>query len=173
MGFDPTNVQIAAWNPIIWDTVDLGGSEEPDLGGCELKLAPLKIASCGDIELDDIVVGLKDGATITVNLLEVTLATVKKMMPWYTTGATVEGVPVVGTRLYQYAKPLSLHPSHLAVATVTENFNVRKAVPLGAVAIKRNGKDMNAVAVKFRVYPDRTKLGTGLAAYFYFGAAEV
>ena len=172
MGFDPTNLQIAAWNPITWDAIDLGGSEEPDFGGCELKLAPLKIASCGDIELDDIVVGLKDGAILTVTLVEVTLATVKKMMPWYTAGTQVEGIPAAGTRLYQYAKPLVFHPSHLAVATVTENFNVRKAVPLGAVQIKRNGKDTNAVAVKFRMYPDRTKLGTGLAAYFYFGAAE-
>ena len=167
---NPDNTQYGAWSPITWDATDLGGTGDCDLTSCNPKIEAVKIASVGDVALDHRFVGLDDNAVIKITLVEVLLATVKTLLPW--AAATTPGLPAVGTRLYQYAKPLKLHPSHLPVATVTDNFNVRKTVPWKTYQIRRAGTSQNLVVCEFLVYPDRVKLAAGAEAYFYFGAVE-
>ena len=72
--------------------------------------------------------------------------------------------PPVGTKLYQYAQALVLHPHDKA--DTTEDVTYFKTVPVQSVQIVRDGVKMDAWEVKFLIFPDQTKLATNTASAY-------
>ena len=160
MVWTATNTRKCAWVGT-WNAIDFGGVDKitPDM---KLKLSPIKINSVGDIKLGDRVVGMEDGAKITVIIREVTLVQLKKLIPWYTgAGTLVPLTPLLGVDLYSLAKPMVLHPTDLPPATLTEDLTVYMCVPWNCWNISRDGLKDDEISAEFLVYPDRAKLLAG------------
>jgi hypothetical protein len=158
------------WVQSATSIVDLGGTDEvtPDI---PLLISPVKIGSAGPQKLDDWIDGVGDGATVKLALREQVRRRLERLAPWFSTTTLTTAIPVVpvpGTRLYQYAKPLILHPTDLAVTNQDLLFHA--AVPMPPGAMKRTGTEFDKFEAQFMVYPDRTKLLAGTAAVVEFDA---
>lgn len=146
---------------VSWNAYDLGFLDDvkPDL---PLKLDPIKIGSLGDVKLGDRILGLEDGAKVTIVLREPIRLSFQKLAPWasQSAGAALDLTPPAGGDLYTYAQVLLLHPrdqTGLTPAT-SQDISLTKTVPLKAFEIPRTGNDEDKWAVEFLIYPDRTQL---------------
>lgn len=162
MAYDPTKIRFTNYD-VTWAAVDLGGVDEVKL---DLKMifTPIKIGSAGAMKLDDRFEGLGDDAQVSVIVREVALAKIVSLCPWETGGGIADLVPPVGTNLYQYAQALLLHPRDKGVAT-TEDIEIYKTVPVSSFQLPRDGVKPDMWEVIFNIYPDRTKLASGINAY--------
>jgi hypothetical protein len=147
---------------VSWNSYDLGFLDDvkPELA---LKLDPIKIGSLGDVKLGDRILGLEDGAKVTVILRETIRASFQKMAPWasQTAGVALDLTPPAGGDLYTYAQILLLHPRDQVAPitpTTSQDISLTKTVPLKAFELPRTGNDEDKWAVEFLVYPDRTQL---------------
>lgn len=125
----------------------------------------IKVGSVGDIVLGHRVLGLD--AAISFEAREIDLTFLQKVHPWWTSGA-IGMLPATALKdLYDYAQLLTLHPNDLPDATVNQDRNYVKAVPLLESA-DRDGVNDDKDMVTFLIYPDRTQLPNRI--YGYIGA---
>jgi hypothetical protein len=158
------NVRKAAWDVYVVQSatsiVDLGGTDEvnPELS---LVLDPVKIGSAGRQKLDDWVDGVADGAAIKMTLREIVRRRLERLCPWFsgtTLSAAVDLMPPIGTKLYQYAKAMILHPTDSNATN--QDIDVFAVVPLPP-GMKRTGPEFDKFEAQFLIYPDRAKLLAG------------
>jgi hypothetical protein len=167
MSYDPANVRRGCFDATFDESGtahDLGGVDEVKIDA-KLLYSPVKIGSAGPAKLDDYFDGLDDGAKVSVKVREVTLTRIRKMCPWDNGSGSVDLTPPIGTKMYQYAKKLTLHPTDQGAGT-TLDIVFFKAVPANSFQVERNGVKQDEWVVEFAIYPDRTKLAAGSPAYW-------
>lgn len=170
MSYDPTKVRRTAYD-VTWDPSstnhNLGGIDEVRFE-CPLQFAAVKIGSAGNLKLGDRFIGLGDDARIITVVREVTLARIRVLFPWDDGAGEVDLTPIYGADMAALAKPLLLHPidkvDGLGNADTTEDITIFKALPIPS-PVRRTGTDFDVWEVPWLIYPDLTKLSTGVAAY--------
>src|SRR4051812_38506185 len=109
-----------------WNSTDLGAHDGVEIEQM-YELSPLRVGTAGKTILDhylDVI-----GGKVRIKRREFTLAQVKAMCPWWSSGV-IYGMPTAANnKMYQYAQILNLHPDHMG-ADVTRDLNFLKAVPL-------------------------------------------
>lgn len=125
----------------------------------------IKVGSVGDVVLGHRVIGLE--AAISFEAREIDLNFLKKVHPWWSSGAIAMLPATVLQDLYTYAQILTLHPNDLADGTVDQDRNFVKAVPV-LESSDRDGVNDDKDMVTFLIYPDRTQLPARI--YGYIGA---
>ena len=167
---DIANTRRTNWNPT-WSGTSLGYVDEVD-PDFEIDTESVMVGTFGKMVLGERIVGIK--GKIKVQVRESTLAIMQTLCPWWSSGI----IPLTPTGLnidyYTYADVLTLHPADLAVATVNQDLNFLKAVPIRPPAgnFKRSGEKDDVWPVEFLVFPDRTKLALDppQMVYGYVGA---
>lgn len=175
MPYNFTRLRLGNWD-LRWTKAggvlhDFGAVDKvtPDI---EIVTVPKKVGSVGDVELGEWIVALK--GTIRAELREIDLTTLQKLMPWWTTG-NISLIPATWHQdLYDYAGLLTLHPSDLPTATVTEDVHFLKAVPMFQ-PMARDGVAPDKLLATFKFYPDRAQLvaGAPLLSYGHIGTAPL
>lgn len=162
MAYDPTKSRITNYD-VTWNAADLGGVDEvkPNLA---LVFTLIKIGSAGIMMLDKRFEAMGDDAAVSVIVREVTLARIRTLHPWDNGSGAVDLVPAVGTGLYQYAQALTCHPRDKGGVT-DEDLLLYKTVPISSFQLPRDGKGPDLWEVIFQVFPDQSKLNSGINAY--------
>jgi hypothetical protein len=167
MAYDSGNVRRGNFNAT-WDTAgsahDLGGVDAVKIDA-KLLYDPIKIGSAGKMKLDEYFDGLGDDAKVSITVREVTLARIRKLCPWDNGSGSVDLTPPVGTKMYQYAKQLLLHPTDQGAGT-TLDIAFFKTVPVNSFQVERNGVKQDEWVVEFAIFPDATKLAAGTPPYW-------
>lgn len=174
MGYDYTRLRAPGLYTLNWTKAggtiyDFGLLDlvEPNF---ELITAPIQVGSIGDVPLGEWILGLK--GKITTALREIDLTTYQKLCPWWASGSISLIPTAVKADLYQYAGLLTLHPTDIAAATVTQDINLLKAVPRPIALMKRDGKKKEEqLVVEWTFWPDRAQLtqASPLMVYGYIG----
>lgn len=162
MAFDSTKVRQTNYDAM-WDTQDLGGLDDVKIN-MDLIFLPVKIGSAGNMKLEDRFQGLNDDAHVLIVVREVTLALIRKLVPWAGATGAAALTPPIGTGMTQYAKQLTLHPRDMLLVT-TEDMEFWKAVPVQSYKLPRNGQDFDKWEVRFNLYPDPAKIAAGTHPY--------
>ena len=167
---DITKTVRTNWD-VLYNSVALGGLNKVDLSKLALLLEPVKIGSLGNMKLDDRVIGLEDGALISVEIREITRAKIEAALPWVS-GTTVTGriplLPPINTLLSNaYAHALVLHPR--GAADVNQDITLLKAVPVQLFNLSRDGTKDDVWELMFRLYPDMS-ITPPANPYGYIGA---
>lgn len=149
-----------------WDGVNLGYVRSGDLSGFGLKYKELQVGEFGDIDVGAIIIGMN--GLVKLELEQVKAATKQQLSPWWVSGVVPMTPAIRHKDLYDYAKPLILHP--VGTSGTAEDVSFLKAVPLWKPP-KFDGKEFQIIEVEFRFFPDRALLATnGYPTYGYHGA---
>ena len=140
-----------------WKGTSLGGTDKVVPNLLPIFRA-IKIGSAGLFVLDAKFEGFDFPSTITIELQEVTEATLRLLSPWESApSAQIGAVPAVGMGLLQYAGELVLHPTERGAATDMDVI-CPKAVPHPQdVALRSRDPKATAVdiwTVRFVLLPD-------------------
>jgi hypothetical protein len=154
---DPTKLRRTDWKPFWGDSspFDLGLQDEvaPKV---QIVTAPIKAGTTGQFTLGKRMIDAM--GQVTCQVRETTLNAFQKLTPWWSSGSIPIAPATPNIDFYQYAQLLKLHPADLILATVTEDLNFPKAVPMHAMNLTRNGNNDDVFLVTFDLYVDRAKL---------------
>ena len=143
-----------------WGSYSLGFVDKvsPDL---KLVTKVIKVGTLGDIMIGERIIGLQGGVKVEVRELDA--GTLNALMPWSATaGSATPGtsstsialVPAAfHTDLYDYAKQLTLHPTHLPASDVSQDMVLLKAVGHMSYLGERDGVKDNAMLIEFSFFP--------------------
>ena len=175
---DITRTQVSDYD-VTWGSYSLGFVDKvaPAL---ELVTKEIKVGTLGDIKIGERIIGLK--GSVKVEAREIDVATINGLMAWNATAGTatpgsatasVSLVPKLFHKdLYDYAKPLLLHPTHMGSNTA-QDLTLMQAVPHMSYLGERDGVKDNVVSIEFTFYPNRADLLTTppVVNYGYIGTA--
>jgi hypothetical protein len=152
---DITKTVRTNWD-VSWNGHTLGGCNKVDLSNLKLKTEPVMVGSLGAMKLDDRVIGLEDGASIKVEVREITRTQIERAIPWFSGASNtgnIELIPPINTLLASnYAHALVLHPR--GAADAYQDINLTKAVPVQLMNLSRDGTKDDVWELEFKIYPD-------------------
>lgn len=159
------------WN-VKWNGSSLGTVYQIDPSGLKWVLDAITRGTTGKVVLGHWFIGME--GTIKIQCADVTLLIEESLgFPWGQQSGAYSMSPMTpNTNLYQYAQLLNLHPTDVAVGTLTEDINLIKTVPISPpTKIKRDGVKDDVYEVEFQVYPDVNRLMTEQQlVYGYLGS---
>ena len=151
---DPSNTAVRTYTVRMGATpeaaVDVGCVDEPELVS-KPDLKPITVSHFGSTRLGDRAVGRE--IHIKFKLREITLANLKRQMPWGSAEAGWAVCPPNGVDIYTYAQAVVLHPDDAADAS--EDIIARKAAPVTGVNLKGDGEKDATIDFDLVCYPDR------------------
>ena len=146
---------------------------EPDVQ-IEDILAAVKVSGLMETELDDMVVGTKVSGKLA--LKQPSLENIARQFPWFSGIAGTNQIAVapatLGTKLYQYARKMAIHPRHLAFSGVgmdkTRDLTLLKVVWLRGHKLPVGIGKPAVLDVAFKAYPDQSQFPA--IYYGWYGA---
>lgn len=147
------NARLTSWDAI-WNAVPLGllDKVKPDI---KLEMEPIKRGTTGKHILGHFITA--STIKITAEIPAPTLAIVRSMCPWFTSGQVPMMPAAMNVDAYTYAQSLTLHP-HDVVSATTEDMIFPKTVPMWAFNLERDGDKEEVWQIQFIVYPDFDQL---------------
>jgi hypothetical protein len=152
MGVTVSRTRLGDWDAV-WGSYSFGAVDKvtPDLS---LKVKEIKVGTLGDVVLGMRIIALEGKIMIEAREIDATL--MRKLLPWYSSGASAPLTPTLPADLYSYAALLTLHPTDIAAGTFDEDINILKAVPFFR-PMERDGVADDKVLVTFGFFPNRAK----------------
>lgn len=148
------NARLTDWDAT-WNSVPLGllNKVKPDI---KIEKEPIKRGTTGKHILGHFITA--GTMVISAEIPAPTLAIVRSLCPWFTSGQVNMLPTAMNVNLYTYVQTLTLHPHDVPIATTTEDNIFPKAVPMWAFNLERDGDKEEIWTIEFIVYPDFDQL---------------